>query len=153
MFGSFLPGLGWFAPPKSIRAWEPTLLWNQLHSLTGGWSYRKCTNAPLLDPQVGPWLVRTTKVYPGVGADIVMESITLTDGWMVIPQVYERASAGPSGIHQINRKYRGRRAGSIGPVTLTIFVLLPTVEALSQLWPAWTLAQLLCYRSSPTCAG
>src|SRR5882672_8127267 len=34
MFGSFLPGLGWLAPPKSIRAWEPTLLWNQLHSLT-----------------------------------------------------------------------------------------------------------------------
>src|ERR1700686_1683648 len=30
--GSFLPGLGWFAPPKSTRAWEPTLLWNQLHS-------------------------------------------------------------------------------------------------------------------------
>ena len=35
MFGSFLPGLGWLAPPKSIRAWEPTLLWNQFHSLTG----------------------------------------------------------------------------------------------------------------------
>jgi hypothetical protein len=27
----------------------------------------------LLSP--GPWLVGTTKVYPGVGADIVMESI------------------------------------------------------------------------------
>jgi len=26
----------------------------------------------------GPWLVRTTKVYPGVGADSVMESISLT---------------------------------------------------------------------------
>src|SRR5208282_1627066 len=25
---------GWFAPPKLTRAWEPTLLWNQLHSLT-----------------------------------------------------------------------------------------------------------------------
>jgi hypothetical protein len=25
----------------------------------------------------GPWLVGTTKVYPGVGADIVMESIAL----------------------------------------------------------------------------
>ena len=25
----------------------------------------------------GPWLVGTTKVYPGVRADIVMESITL----------------------------------------------------------------------------
>ena len=33
MFGSSLPGLGWFAPPKSTRALEPTLLWNQLHSL------------------------------------------------------------------------------------------------------------------------
>jgi hypothetical protein len=27
----------------------------------------------------GPWLVGTTKVYPGVGADIVMESIALID--------------------------------------------------------------------------
>ena len=27
----------------------------------------------------GPWLVGTTQVYPGVGADIVMESITLID--------------------------------------------------------------------------
>jgi len=34
MFGSFLPDLGWLAPPKSIPAWEPTLLWNQLISLT-----------------------------------------------------------------------------------------------------------------------
>ncbi len=32
----------------------------------------------LLSP--GPWLVGTTKVYPGVGADIVMESITPTTG-------------------------------------------------------------------------
>src|ERR1700693_1786159 len=30
--GSFLPGLGWLAPPKSTREWEPTLLWNQLHA-------------------------------------------------------------------------------------------------------------------------
>src|ERR1700686_440065 len=36
MVGSFLPGLGWFAPPKSTRAWEPTLLWNQFHVLTAG---------------------------------------------------------------------------------------------------------------------
>jgi hypothetical protein len=28
IFGS-LPGLGWLAPPKSTRAWEPTLSWNQ----------------------------------------------------------------------------------------------------------------------------
>jgi len=34
LFGSFLPGLGWLAPPKFTRVWEPTLLWNQLHSLT-----------------------------------------------------------------------------------------------------------------------
>jgi len=33
----------------------------------------------LLSP--GPWLVGTTKVYPGVGADIVMESITLIENW------------------------------------------------------------------------
>jgi hypothetical protein len=26
MFGSFLPSLGWLAPPKFTRAWEPTLL-------------------------------------------------------------------------------------------------------------------------------
>src|SRR5713226_5279095 len=26
--GSFLPGLGWLQPPKSTRAWDPTLLWN-----------------------------------------------------------------------------------------------------------------------------
>src|SRR5207249_7726225 len=26
--GSFLPSLGWLAPPKFTRAWEPTLLWN-----------------------------------------------------------------------------------------------------------------------------
>jgi hypothetical protein len=25
--------LGWLAPPKSTRAWEPTLSWNQLHQL------------------------------------------------------------------------------------------------------------------------
>jgi hypothetical protein len=31
----------------------------------------------LLSP--GPWLVGTSKVYPGAGADIVMESITLID--------------------------------------------------------------------------
>src|SRR5215510_8941346 len=28
MFGSFLSGLGWLAPPKSTREREPTLLWN-----------------------------------------------------------------------------------------------------------------------------
>jgi hypothetical protein len=27
--GSFLPGLGWLAPAKSTRAWEPTLSWNR----------------------------------------------------------------------------------------------------------------------------
>src|ERR1043166_3409474 len=32
----------------------------------------------MLAPFSGPWLVCTTKVYPGLGADIVMESITLT---------------------------------------------------------------------------
>jgi hypothetical protein len=31
----------------------------------------------LLSPEL-LWLVGTTKVYPGVGADIVMESIALT---------------------------------------------------------------------------
>src|SRR5258708_20683422 len=28
----------------------------------------------------GPWLVGTTKAYSGIGADIVMESISLIDG-------------------------------------------------------------------------
>jgi hypothetical protein len=32
----------------------------------------------MLAPFSGPWLVCTTKVYPGLGADIVMESITPT---------------------------------------------------------------------------
>ncbi len=32
--GSFLPGVGWFAPPKSIRVWEPTLLWNHFAVLS-----------------------------------------------------------------------------------------------------------------------
>jgi hypothetical protein len=44
----------------------------------------------LLSP--GPWLVGTTKVYPGVGADIVMESITLID-----------AGAPLSGVNECNR--------------------------------------------------
>ena len=33
MFGSFLPSLGWLAPPKLTRRSEPTLSWNQFHSL------------------------------------------------------------------------------------------------------------------------
>ena len=28
------PCLGWLAPPELTRAWEPTLSWNQFHSLT-----------------------------------------------------------------------------------------------------------------------
>src|ERR1700746_3166808 len=36
MFGSFLSGLGWLAPPKSTRAWEPTLLWNHYTHLSHG---------------------------------------------------------------------------------------------------------------------
>ena len=39
----------------------------------------------LLSP--GPWLVCTSKVYPGVGADIVMESISIT-----IPQEVEQTA-------------------------------------------------------------
>jgi hypothetical protein len=40
----------------------------------------------LLSPE--PWLVGTTKVYPGVGADIVMESITLIeDLWRIVQVV------------------------------------------------------------------
>jgi hypothetical protein len=35
MFGSFLPSLGWLAPPKLTRASEPTLSWNHLHSEPG----------------------------------------------------------------------------------------------------------------------
>src|SRR5215831_3929683 len=34
MFGSFLPSLGWFAPPKLTRGWEPTLSWNQFLAST-----------------------------------------------------------------------------------------------------------------------
>jgi len=35
----------------------------------------------MLAPFSGPWLVGTTKVYPGPGADIVMESIALKTRW------------------------------------------------------------------------
>src|ERR1700720_1833481 len=42
----------------------------------------------LLSP--GPWLVGTTKVYSGVGADIVMESITL---------IAHRLSVGDLSVH------------------------------------------------------
>src|SRR5712692_9455060 len=42
----------------------------------------------LLSP--GPWLVGTTKVYSGVGADIVMESIT--------PTTQEASAAIPSAL-------------------------------------------------------
>jgi len=48
MFGSFLPGLGWFAPPKSIRESEPTLLWNQFHSSTPGAGGFECYGLWLL---------------------------------------------------------------------------------------------------------
>jgi len=47
--GSFLPGLGWVAPPKSIRAWEPTLLWNHLHSNED----LPCSTSPLNGSFVG----------------------------------------------------------------------------------------------------
>jgi hypothetical protein len=41
----------------------------------------------MLAPFSGPWLVCTTKVYPGLGADIVMESITLKPSMSVIAMV------------------------------------------------------------------
>jgi len=40
-------------------------------------SYNNHCSAPL---SRAFWLVRTTKVYPGVGADIVMESVTPLTG-------------------------------------------------------------------------
>jgi hypothetical protein len=44
----------------------------EIKTLLGGQRSDLCT-----------WLVGTTKVYPGVGADIVMESITLIEGaWL-----------------------------------------------------------------------
>src|ERR1700693_792722 len=54
MFGSFLPSsFGWFAPPKSTRAWEPTLLWNQLHSsYERGCQEKKLLPAPRRDAGV-----------------------------------------------------------------------------------------------------
>jgi len=61
---------------NSYAAWHSshTLLIQFLsHTTTPtGW-------ALLLSP--GPWLVCTSKVYPGVGADIVMESIALIEGF------------------------------------------------------------------------
>jgi hypothetical protein len=38
----------------------------------------------MLAPFSGPWLVCTTKVYPGLGADIVMESITNSLRWILL---------------------------------------------------------------------
>src|SRR5208282_1554260 len=62
MFGSFLPGLGWLAPPKSIRAWEPTLLWNQLHSSRTAvlWRSRLCQLAK--HPHLTEWHSRSQTV-------------------------------------------------------------------------------------------
>ncbi|MGC2475216.1 MAG: hypothetical protein WA485_12835, partial [Candidatus Sulfotelmatobacter sp.] len=38
----------------------------------------------MLAPFSGPWLVGTTKVYPGPGADIVMESMRRGEGNPVV---------------------------------------------------------------------
>jgi hypothetical protein len=48
----------------------------------------------LLSP--GPWLVGTTKVYSGVGADIVMESIALIDLVVIQQPLDARHEAGSS---------------------------------------------------------
>src|ERR1700722_140023 len=58
MFGSFLPSLlVGFSTTNSSRAWEPTLSWNQLHSMTGreGSLLAKGCLAPLSDCQHLPY--------------------------------------------------------------------------------------------------
>jgi hypothetical protein len=55
MFGSFLPGLGWLAPPKSTRASEPTLLWNQLRSKPLNESYPRGYNSDAHSPAASKW--------------------------------------------------------------------------------------------------
>jgi hypothetical protein len=53
MFGSFLPSLlVGFSTTNSTRAWEPTLSWNQLRSLTR-FTHRGCTNKER--PQMVPF--------------------------------------------------------------------------------------------------
>jgi hypothetical protein len=52
--GSFLPGLGWLEPPKSTRAWEPTLLWNHYFRITGPFrNSLKRRPLPLAHPHPG----------------------------------------------------------------------------------------------------
>jgi Transposase domain (DUF772) len=43
-----LRALWWFALPKSTRAWEPTLLWNQYHSLTPSRGLQSCKLNPIV---------------------------------------------------------------------------------------------------------
>jgi hypothetical protein len=68
-----------------------------------------------------PWLVRTTKVYSGVGADIVMESITLIDpariddrGSMSDIAIFRQLTlpqwTGRRGSPQLGRRTHGRNS-------------------------------------------
>jgi hypothetical protein len=47
----------------------------------------------------GSWLVGTTKVYSGVGADIVMESITLIDPFPSVASGPESRNRGTRRVH------------------------------------------------------
>ena len=62
----------------------------------------------LLSP--GPWLVGTTKVYPGVGADIVMESISLFDHWSTSDNAMLRQLSGQAEVSPLSCK-TGRSLG------------------------------------------
>jgi len=49
LFGSFLPSLlVGFSTTNFTRAWEPTLSWNQLHSLTRAYNPRMAYSKPIL---------------------------------------------------------------------------------------------------------
>src|SRR6266436_6532668 len=65
----------------------------------------------LLSP--GPWLVGTTRVYPGVGADIVMESITLIDLFSALPELKKREHKIPAIARNSRFNYPLSRENSI----------------------------------------
>src|SRR5215472_15887556 len=52
MFGFFLPSLGWLAPLRSARAWEPTLLWNHYSHCLVPLPFRRCPSCPQSIPHV-----------------------------------------------------------------------------------------------------
>src|ERR1700675_4645587 len=76
MFGSFLSGLGWLEPPKSTRAWEPTLLWNHYTNYPGtGVLSEMAFHEKAGRSQVGCLVFLLDKVFSGrVATDAILPS-------------------------------------------------------------------------------